>query len=165
MTTEVRLRGSARSPELSLASQPPLDQIDILSRIVFNRPVNTLGTGERQNLAERASDQDTGAVLIGNQIGSRLFFRLRQEFGKRAGSVVAIEYRISDLLRFVTTVGSGGAPAESARRRRPLTRTSCGPIQTSALFAVTEELSRTNVKKLAPPIPAAIAKDNGHPTS
>ncbi|HEY7500768.1 MAG TPA: translocation/assembly module TamB domain-containing protein, partial [Vicinamibacterales bacterium] len=41
----VRVTGSLTEPELQLSSTPPLDESDILSLIVFNRPINELGSG------------------------------------------------------------------------------------------------------------------------
>ena len=38
--TYVRVQGSMRQPELSFSSNPPLEQADILSLIIFNQPVN-----------------------------------------------------------------------------------------------------------------------------
>ena len=44
---KVHITGTPRAPQLALSSDPPLEESDILSLIVFNRPVNELGTGER----------------------------------------------------------------------------------------------------------------------
>ena len=54
VAARVRVGGSARRPELTLSSTPPLDQGDILSLIVFNQTMNELGTTERVSLAGRA---------------------------------------------------------------------------------------------------------------
>src|SRR5215831_6156878 len=45
VTATVRVTGTARTPRLALSSDPPLDESDILSLIVFNQNVNELGTG------------------------------------------------------------------------------------------------------------------------
>ena len=58
----VHVRGTARAPELQLASRPPLDEADILSLIVFNQPVNALGEGQQISLAERAGALASGFV-------------------------------------------------------------------------------------------------------
>jgi autotransporter translocation and assembly factor TamB len=70
----VHIKGSVRSPELELTSDPPLDESDILSLIVFNRPVNELGTGERTSLAATAGGIATGflAAPLGQSIGRAL---------------------------------------------------------------------------------------------
>jgi hypothetical protein len=60
VTAIVNIRGTARHPQVRLSSQPPLDEADVLSLIVFNQPINQLGQGERLNLAERA-----GGLAVG----------------------------------------------------------------------------------------------------
>ena len=49
--TIVRVQGTMRKPELTFSSNPPLEQADILSLIVFNTPVNELGEGQQVSLA------------------------------------------------------------------------------------------------------------------
>ena len=63
-----------RAPQLSLTSTPPLEESDILALIIFNRPVNELGTGERASLAETAGGIATGflAAPLGESIGRAL---------------------------------------------------------------------------------------------
>ena len=70
----VRVTGTARKPELQLTSNPPLEESDILALIVFNRPVNELGTGERSSLAATAGGIATGflAAPLGESIGRAL---------------------------------------------------------------------------------------------
>jgi translocation and assembly module TamB len=70
----VRITGTARAPQLALSSNPPLEESDILSLIVFNRPVNELGTGERSSLAATAGGIATGflAAPLGDSIGKAL---------------------------------------------------------------------------------------------
>jgi len=74
VTAEVRVRGSARSPELTLSSRPPLDESDILSLIVFNQPVSSLGSAEQVNLGERAAAMAAGAITspLADSIGRAL---------------------------------------------------------------------------------------------
>ena len=43
-------------------SQPPLDQADILSLIVFNQPTNSLGEGQQVSLVQRAQQLATGTL-------------------------------------------------------------------------------------------------------
>jgi autotransporter translocation and assembly factor TamB len=70
----VHITGSAKAPELELTSNPPLEESDILALIVFNRPVNELGTGERSSLAATAGGIATGfiAAPLGESIGRAL---------------------------------------------------------------------------------------------
>lgn len=70
----VRIQGTARNPQLSLASDPPLDDGDILALIVFNQPINQLGTGQQNSLSERAGGIAAGFVVspLAEAIGSTL---------------------------------------------------------------------------------------------
>jgi autotransporter translocation and assembly factor TamB len=70
----VRILGTAKAPQLSLTSNPPLEESDILALIVFNRPVNELGSGERASLASTAGGIATGflAAPLGESIGRAL---------------------------------------------------------------------------------------------
>jgi translocation and assembly module TamB len=72
--TFVRVQGTMRQPELSFTSNPPLDQADILSLIVFNQPINELGEGEQVSLAERATALAGGYLASGlaRSIGNAL---------------------------------------------------------------------------------------------
>jgi autotransporter translocation and assembly factor TamB len=70
----VHITGTSRAPQLELSSTPPLDEADVLALIVFNRPVNELGTGERSSLAATAGGIATGfiAAPLGESIGKAL---------------------------------------------------------------------------------------------
>jgi translocation and assembly module TamB len=145
VTAQVNLRGSARQPSIQLSSTPPLDEGDILSLIVFGQPMNQLGESERVNLAQRAGSialgaissplaesvgralnldvfeirtegTSSGTVSLGSQVGSRVFIGLRQEFGRDDVSVVSVEYRLSELLRLVTSVAQGATSTHTTRR-------------------------------------------------
>jgi autotransporter translocation and assembly factor TamB len=71
---KVRITGTPRVPVLALSSDPPLEESDILALIVFNRPVNELGSGERSSLAATAGGIATGfiAAPLGESIGKAL---------------------------------------------------------------------------------------------
>lgn len=58
----VAVQGTAQQPRLVLSSTPPLEDADILSLIIFNRPVNDLGQGERASLSLQAQQLVGGAV-------------------------------------------------------------------------------------------------------
>ena len=47
------IQGTAKAPQLTLTSNPPLEESDILALIVFNRPVNELGTARRPRWRRR----------------------------------------------------------------------------------------------------------------
>ncbi len=147
VTAIVNIRGTARQPQVRLSSNPPLDEADVLSLIVFNQPINQLGEGERLNLAERAGGLAVGylasplansiadaldldifeirasggangqpSIAVGQQIGSRLFVSFRQEFGSAELSQLALEYRINELLRLVSTVTEGSQRSHRLQR-------------------------------------------------
>jgi autotransporter translocation and assembly factor TamB len=146
ITAIVNIRGTARHPQVRLSSQPPLDEADVLSLIVFNQPINQLGEGERLNLAERAGglavgylatplansiaraldldifeiraagDNGQPSVAVGQQLGSRLFVSFRQEFGSDDYSQLSLEYRINELLRLVSTVTQGSQRSHRTQR-------------------------------------------------
>jgi autotransporter translocation and assembly factor TamB len=59
----VEIGGTSRRPTLKLSSDPPMEETDILSLIVFNQPANQLGEGERISLSERAAAMAGGAVV------------------------------------------------------------------------------------------------------
>ena len=63
IVASVNITGTARSPRITLSSQPPLEEADIFSLIVFNQPVNRLGQGEVSTLAERAAGMASGFVV------------------------------------------------------------------------------------------------------
>jgi autotransporter translocation and assembly factor TamB len=71
---KIRITGTPKKPQLTLSSTPPLEESDILALIVFNRPVNELGTGERSSLAATAGGIATGfiAAPLGKSIGKAL---------------------------------------------------------------------------------------------
>jgi translocation and assembly module TamB len=61
----VNLRGTLKQPLIELASNPPLEDADILSLIVFNRQVNQLGESEQMSLIAQAQYL-TGSTLTGS---------------------------------------------------------------------------------------------------
>ena len=70
----VRITGTLQKPALALSSTPPLEESDVLALIVFNRPINELGTGERSSLAATAGGIAGGfiATPLGESIGRAL---------------------------------------------------------------------------------------------
>ena len=72
--TVVHVRGTMRQPELSFTSNPPLEEADILSLIIFNMPINELGAGQQVSLANRASELAGGYLASGlsQSIGNAL---------------------------------------------------------------------------------------------
>jgi autotransporter translocation and assembly factor TamB len=72
--TFVNVRGTMRQPQLSFTSNPPLEEADILSLIIFNQPVNQLGEGEQVSLTQRATALAGGYLTAGlsRSIGNAL---------------------------------------------------------------------------------------------
>jgi translocation and assembly module TamB len=141
VTALVRVAGTAQRPVLSLSSRPALAESDVLALIVFNQPLNQLGTSQQADLLERAGDialgalassltesigraldvdlfeiraptaGEAGEVALGTQVNERVFIGVRQEFGASEISRVSIEYRISEALRLLTSVAQGSGAA------------------------------------------------------
>ena len=63
--TFVHVRGSMLKPELSFSSNPPQDESDILSLIIFGTPTNELGEGQQVALAARAQELAGGYLASG----------------------------------------------------------------------------------------------------
>jgi autotransporter translocation and assembly factor TamB len=70
----VHVRGTMLRPELSFSSNPPQDESDILSLIIFGTPTNELGEGQQVQLAVRAEELAGGYLASGlsEAIGSAL---------------------------------------------------------------------------------------------
>jgi autotransporter translocation and assembly factor TamB len=151
VTATVRVTGTAKVPQLRLTSTPPLEESDILALIVFNRPVNELGTGERSSLAATAGGIATGfiaeplgesigkaldldlfeittttedgelgaGVTLGQQVGDRAFFKMRQQFGDRNVTEFLLEYALMDYMRVESTFApeSSGSANRIGQRR------------------------------------------------
>lgn len=62
VVASVHIDGALDAPELELSSQPPMEDAEILSLIVFNQPLSLLGTGAQISLAARATAIATGFV-------------------------------------------------------------------------------------------------------
>jgi len=74
VTANVNVQGTLKNPKIVLTSTPPLDQADILSLIVFNQNLNSVGEGQQISLAQRAEGMATGAVAgqLAKSIGNAL---------------------------------------------------------------------------------------------
>jgi len=103
VTAIVNIRGTARQPQVRLSSQPPLDEADVLSLIVFNEPINQLGGGERLNLAERAGGLAAGylATPLANSIARTLdldMFEIRATGGESGQPSIAVGQQLGSRL-------------------------------------------------------------------
>lgn len=147
ITARVRVTGTARRPAIALSSQPPLDEGDVLALIVFNQPLNELGSSQQVDLLQRAGDMALGAVAsrltesigrtldldlfevraptsegagevaVGTQVNERVFVGFKQQFGSTEASRVSIEYRLTEAIRLLTSFGQGGDSNMSIRER------------------------------------------------
>jgi autotransporter translocation and assembly factor TamB len=74
VTANVNVRGTLKQPEIVLSSIPPLEDADILSLIVFNQPLNSVGEGQQISLMQRAQALATGAAAgqLARSIGNAL---------------------------------------------------------------------------------------------
>lgn len=143
----VHVQGTVQRPTVALSSTPPLDQADVLSLIVFNRPINELGQGEQASLAQTAqslvggavagplaeslrsalnvdlldiqavSSEGSPSVTIGNQISERVFLQFRQLFGSAATTEVVLDYELSDHFRLESAFTEGGSSGQTGTTR------------------------------------------------
>ncbi len=110
----VRIQGTAREPQISLSSTPPLDEGDILALIVFNQPLNQLGTGQQTSLGQRAGGIAAGLVAsplaeaLGNSLDLDQFdVETTDQSGRVNPAVVIGEQVTQDLfLRFRQQFGN-----------------------------------------------------------
>lgn len=71
----LRIRGSARSPELTVFSDPPMGQANALSYIVAGKPLDDIGSGDGEGDAVQAATRSLGAAaggLLAKNVGRRL---------------------------------------------------------------------------------------------
>ena len=145
--TFVRVQGTLQQPELSFSSNPPLDQADILSLIVFNTPINELGEGQQLSLADRAASLAGGylasgltrsisnalqldefeiqageggfgpTLSVGEQVGEHFFFRVKQGFGDAQATELILEYQLEEHLRVQGTAAETSATQRVTFRR------------------------------------------------
>ena len=118
------VKGTAEKPTLTLASDPQLDQADILSVLVFNKPLSSLEKSEQASLQQNAISITTGfaAAQIGQAVSQTLGLQelgvditnvsVSQDVSGKYGQEVSAEYRITSDWRFsvsASTVGPAGA--------------------------------------------------------
>ena len=143
----VRVHGTVQKPAVALSSTPPLEEADVLSLIVFNRPINDLGQGERMSLAQTAqsvvggmvaaplaeslrnalnvdlleiqavSNEGGPGVTVGNQLSERVYLQFRQLFGSAATTQVVLEYQLSEYFRIQSAFTEGGTDGQAGTTR------------------------------------------------
>ena len=103
VTANVHVTGTIREPELTLSSNPPLDQGDVLSLIVFNQPMNQLPTAQRVSLATRAGTLAARALAtpIADSVARALdfdVFEIAPTEDIEGGAVLTVGRQVSDKL-------------------------------------------------------------------
>jgi translocation and assembly module TamB len=118
------VKGTAEKPTLTLASDPQLDQADILSVLLFNKPLSSLEKSEQASLQQNAISITSGfaAAQIGQGVSQALGLQelgiditnisVSKDVSGKYGQEVSAEYRITSDWRFsvsASTVGPAGA--------------------------------------------------------
>jgi autotransporter translocation and assembly factor TamB len=124
------ITGPASKPDLRLSSVPSLEQADILSMVMFGRPVNQLSGSQQQNLQKEATGMaasqagrtiveslgledmgvtttETGAVGVGRYVTQNIYVSASQETvdpRKRRGSV---SYYLTPEININTSTSTG----------------------------------------------------------
>jgi translocation and assembly module TamB len=137
-TIQVRIEGPIDRPHLTLSSDPPLEEADILAVLLFGKPSQDLGRGEGVRLQENAlalasgyvmpelqasvmetlglsslevalpEGTEPGRVGVGRYVTSDLFISVAQEFGARAAEVVSVEYGLTPRISIRGTTSTRG---------------------------------------------------------
>ena len=114
----VRVTGALDAPELELSSEPPLDDAEILSLIVFNQPLSLLGTGAQVSLATRAPALASAFVAsqLTDSLGEVLELDLLEiEAATADGSLTPVLTLGEQIGRLSSSCGSGLVRTPSAR--------------------------------------------------
>jgi len=103
VTAEGRVGGTLSQPEIHLSSDPPLDEGDVLSLIVFNQTMNELPGSERVSLAARAGAMAAGAIAtpIADSVARALdldLFEIKPSDASTGGASVRVGRQVSDRL-------------------------------------------------------------------
>ncbi|HUF47336.1 MAG TPA: translocation/assembly module TamB domain-containing protein [Vicinamibacterales bacterium] len=103
VVASVHVAGSPSRPQISLSSDPPLDQGDVLSLIVFNQSMNRLPIDQRASLASRAGSLAVGAIAtpIADSVARALDldqFDIRAPESGTSGASVLVGRQVSDRL-------------------------------------------------------------------
>ena len=138
-TIQVHIDGWFDKPRLTLSSEPPLDQADVLAVLLFGKPSRSLGRSDGLRLQQnavalasgyvmpelQASVMDTlglsslevsmpdgtepGRVGVGRYVTSDVFVSVAQEFGARTGEVLSVEYGLTPRISVRGTTSTRGS--------------------------------------------------------
>jgi translocation and assembly module TamB len=155
IVARVMVGGTMRSPELTLSSQPPLDQTDILSLIVFNQPANRLGQGQATNLTERAASLAGGFVAspLSSTLGRALnldIFEINPSDDEGQGPSVTVGQQVGSRLFLRFRQLFGNRDASQVQLEYQLTdilrlQASVAEGQTSAQRSLTQRVERGGI--------------------
>jgi autotransporter translocation and assembly factor TamB len=101
----IKIQGTARRPQLSFSSTPPLDESDVIALIVFNRPLNSLQSGQQASIAEFAGATAAGFVVspLTESLGRALnldLFEVQTTTDVGTGGTVTIGQQIGEDIFF-----------------------------------------------------------------
>jgi translocation and assembly module TamB len=114
------VKGTAEKPTLTLASDPQLDQADILSVLLFNKTLSNLEKSEQASLQQNAISITSGfaAAQIGQAVSQALGLQelgvditnvsVSQDVSGKYGQEVSAEYRITSDWRFSVSASTTG---------------------------------------------------------
>ncbi|NQW02838.1 MAG: translocation/assembly module TamB domain-containing protein [Acidobacteria bacterium] len=88
---------------MTLSSQPPLDQGDILALVTFGRPIGQLADAQKVSLAARTGSIAAGALAapLANSVARALdldVFEIQAGDGLTSGTTVVVGRQVSDRL-------------------------------------------------------------------
>lgn len=139
---QVILGGTATHPTLTLTSEPPLDQADILAVLLFGRPARDLGRDQSVDLQRQAvalaagyvapelrssvmdvfglDTLDLGAteVSAGRYLTQDIFLSISAEFGAQPAQIVGVEYQLLPRVSVKMSTSSRGSSAIDLLWRR-----------------------------------------------
>jgi autotransporter translocation and assembly factor TamB len=137
----VRVSGPVEKPLLTLSSEPPLPESDVLAVLVFGSPAQDLGQNQQAELQQRAiglatnyaaggltrsfretlgldlfnvavgSGSTPGEIRIGRYVTDDVFVSIAQEFGSRVGQVASIAYRLRPRISVRLSTSTAGSSA------------------------------------------------------
>jgi len=135
VTAGLRIRGNAKSPELTVYSDPPMSQANALSYLVAGKPIDEIGAGDSDAGAMQSAARSLGVAgggLLAKTLGKRLGIdelsvkedemiggaaltvgqylspRLYLSYGAglfEPGDVITLRYKLSDQLALQTQRG------------------------------------------------------------
>lgn len=127
--------GSATKPTLDLTSDPPLEQADVLSVLLFGKPASQLGQGESLDLQRQAVSLASGYLMpelqvsvmeslgldtfelgseglrAGRYVTQDVFLSVASEFGQEPSQSVSVEYALTRRLSLKATTATNGESA------------------------------------------------------